>query len=134
MNKETRTVRYDEDLGLEAYRFRGIVQPFPNHFHGYYVIGYVEAGLRRLFCKNREYTIKPGGILLFNPRDNHGCAQSGGERFAKEEALHLFAGIHQRKRCHAGNEAARSRRSGRNGPRETRPHGNHPVSRACPES
>lgn len=79
MNKETRTVRYDEDLGLEAYRFQGIVQPFPNHFHDYYVIGYVEAGLRRLFCKNREYIIKQGDILLFNPRDNHGCAQSGGE-------------------------------------------------------
>lgn len=79
MSKETRTVRYDEDLGLEAYRFQGIVQPFPNHFHDYYVIGYVEAGLRRLLCKNREYIIKQGDILLFNPRDSHGCTQSGGE-------------------------------------------------------
>lgn len=79
MSKETRTVRYDKDLGLEACRFQGIVQPFPNHFHDYYVIGYVEAGLRRLFCKNREYIVKPGDILLFNPHDNHGCTQSGGE-------------------------------------------------------
>lgn len=79
MSRETRTVRYDEELGLEAYRFQGIVQPFPNHFHDYYVIGYVEAGLRRLFCKNREYIIKQGDILLFNPHDNHGCTQSGGE-------------------------------------------------------
>lgn len=32
MKKEIRTVCYDDDLHLEAYRFEGIVQPFPNHF------------------------------------------------------------------------------------------------------
>ena len=31
MQKEIRTVCYDDDLHLEAYRFEGIVQPFPNH-------------------------------------------------------------------------------------------------------
>ena len=41
MKKEIRTVVYDEDLRLEAYRFVGIVQPFPNHFHEHYVIGFV---------------------------------------------------------------------------------------------
>ena len=44
MQKEIRTVCYDDDLHLEAYRFEGIVQPFPNHFHDYYVIGFMEAG------------------------------------------------------------------------------------------
>jgi drug/metabolite transporter (DMT)-like permease len=39
MKKETRTVVYDDELRMEAYRFEGIVQPFPNHFHEYYVIG-----------------------------------------------------------------------------------------------
>ena len=38
MKKETRTVVYDDELRLEAYRFEGLVQPFPNHFHEYYVI------------------------------------------------------------------------------------------------
>lgn len=33
MKKETRTVVYDDELRIEAYRFEGIVQPFPNHFH-----------------------------------------------------------------------------------------------------
>lgn len=33
MKKEIRTVVYDESLRIEAYRFEGIVQPFPNHFH-----------------------------------------------------------------------------------------------------
>lgn len=45
MKKETRTVVYDDELRIEAYRFEGIVQPFPNHFHEYYVIGFIADGL-----------------------------------------------------------------------------------------
>lgn len=78
MEKETRTVRYDEELRLEAYRFEKTSQPFPNHFHEYYVIGFVEQGERRLSCKNKEYRIGPGNIILFNPGDSHGCSQAGG--------------------------------------------------------
>ena len=78
MQKEIRTVRYDDDLHLEAYRFEGIVQPFPNHFHDYYVMGFMESGTRCLSCKNKEYTIGQGNILLFNPNDNHGCVQCDG--------------------------------------------------------
>lgn len=78
MKKEVRTVVYDEELRIEAYRFEGIVQPFPNHFHEYYVIGFIEAGARVLSCKNREYTVTAGNVLLFNPGDNHACVQSGG--------------------------------------------------------
>lgn len=76
MKKETRTVVYDDELRIEAYRFEGIVQPFPNHFHEYYVIGFVEKGERCLSCKNQEYVIKKGNIVLFNPGDNHACVQS----------------------------------------------------------
>lgn len=76
MKKETRTVVYDDALRVEAYHFEGIVQPFPNHFHEYYVIGFVEKGQRVLSCKNREYVIRPGNIVLFNPGDNHACVQS----------------------------------------------------------
>lgn len=36
--KETRLVVYDDELQIEVYRFEGIIQPFPNHFHEYYVI------------------------------------------------------------------------------------------------
>lgn len=78
MQKEVRTICYDDDLHLEAYRFEGIVQPFPNHFHDYYVIGFIEAGTRSLSCKNKEYTIGQGNILLFNPNDNHSCVQCDG--------------------------------------------------------
>jgi AraC-like DNA-binding protein/mannose-6-phosphate isomerase-like protein (cupin superfamily) len=76
MKKEVRTVVYDDQLRMEAYRFEGIVQPFPNHFHEYYVIGFVEKGERCLSCKNQEYAIQKGDIILFNPGDNHACVQS----------------------------------------------------------
>ncbi len=79
MKKETRTVVYDDELRIEAYRFEGIVQPFPNHFHEYYVIGFVESGERCLSCKNQEYVIKKGNTVLFNPGDNHACVQSDGK-------------------------------------------------------
>ena len=81
MNEEIRTVVYDHTLHLEAYRFAGIVQPFPNHFHAYYVIGFVENGQRILSCKNQTHQIQPGSVLLFNPGDNHGCVQISGKPF-----------------------------------------------------
>ncbi len=64
MNKETRTVVYDDELRIEAYRFEGIVQPFPNHFHEHYVIGFVEGGQRTLSCRNRDYSIEHGNVVL----------------------------------------------------------------------
>lgn len=76
MKNETRTVVYDDELRIEACRFKNILQPFPNHFHEYYVIGFIEDGERCLSCKNREYIIKKGNIVLFNPGDNHACVQS----------------------------------------------------------
>jgi AraC-like DNA-binding protein len=79
MIREERTVRYDNDLGIEAYRFKGIMLKFPNHFHEYYVIGFIEAGRRHLSCKNKEYTINGGDMILFNPLDNHTCEQTDGK-------------------------------------------------------
>lgn len=63
---------------MEAYRFEGIVQPFPSHFHEHYVIGVVESGERVLSCRGREYAIGEGSILLFHPGDSHACVQSDG--------------------------------------------------------
>ena len=84
MKQEVRTVCVDHQLGLEAYRLEGIVQPFPNHAHEYYVIGYMVAGERYLSCKNQEYILQAENMVLFNPEDNHTCAQSG------EEPLHYL--------------------------------------------
>ena len=75
MKQEQRTVCFDETLGIEAYRFIGVMQKFPNHFHEYYVLGFIEDGNRYLSCKNKEYTIGSGDLILFNPMENHTCAQ-----------------------------------------------------------
>lgn len=76
MRKETRIVCYDDVLQIEAYRFMGIMQQFPNHFHEHYVAGFIEEGSRRLACQNQEYIIFPGHVVLFNPYDNHTCSQT----------------------------------------------------------
>lgn len=79
MPLEQRSVFYDQDLEIEAYRLSGVVQKFPNHFHPYYVIGFMEGGRRHLWCKNQEYDLTAGDVVLFNPRDNHFCAPVNGE-------------------------------------------------------
>lgn len=72
---EERIVKFDNDLKIEAYQFRGIMQRFPNHFHEHYVIGFIESGKRHLSCRNKDYIIEPGDLMIFNPRDNHTCEQ-----------------------------------------------------------
>lgn len=81
MKKEVRTVCYDEELRIEAYHFQGIMKPFPNHFHEYYVIGFVEAGNRCMSCRGEEFIIGEGDIVLFHPGDNHACMQCDGGTF-----------------------------------------------------
>lgn len=79
MTSESRTICFDKDLNIEAYHLKGIIQKFPNHFHEYYVIGFIEKGKRHLYCKNSEYTIDKGDLVLFNPYDNHSCKQIDGK-------------------------------------------------------
>lgn len=78
MKKEIRTTVFDDMLQIEAYRFEGVEQPFPNHFHDYYVIGMIEHGERKMVCRNREYMLSDGDILLLEPSDSHGCIQTKG--------------------------------------------------------
>lgn len=77
--QEQRHIYYDRDLEIEAYNLSGIVQKFPNHFHEFYVIGFIEGGKRHLWCKGQEYDLSAGDLILFNPRDNHYCAPIGKE-------------------------------------------------------
>lgn len=81
MRKEGRTICFDEDLQLEAYHFYGHLPEFPNHFHDYYVIGYIVQGRRHLQCKNQTYCLNVNDIFLFQPQDNHGCRQVDDELF-----------------------------------------------------
>jgi len=41
----------------------------------------VEKGERVLSCRDREYAIEEGSILLFNPGDSHASVQSDGGTF-----------------------------------------------------
>lgn len=79
--KEQRSIYYDADLQIEAYHLYGIVQKFPNHFHDYYVIGFIEGGKRHLWCKDKEYDLSKGDLILFNPKDNHYCSPIDKESF-----------------------------------------------------
>lgn len=78
-NQEQRHAYYDHDLGIEAYQLSGVVQKFPNHFHDFYVLGFIEGGKRHLWCKGQEYDLRSGDLVLFNPRDNHYCSPVGEE-------------------------------------------------------
>ncbi|MGG1662179.1 helix-turn-helix domain-containing protein [Brevibacillus sp. NRS-1366] len=79
MAKEVRTVCFDKKLKIEAYCFKGIMQKFPNHFHDYYVLGFIEKGKRYLICKNQEFITNAGDVIIFNPRDAHTCEQVDGK-------------------------------------------------------
>lgn len=78
LTREVRTVVFDTDLNFEAYQFEGIMQKFPNHFHDYYVIGFIEQGKRHLVCNQEEYILNSGDVIIFNPHDPHACAQIDG--------------------------------------------------------
>lgn len=63
MEKEHREVWFDNDLQIEAYQLHGIVQKFPNHFHPYYVIGFIEGGKRQMWCRHKEYVCEKGDMI-----------------------------------------------------------------------
>lgn len=98
MKKEQRIVCFDETLGIEAYRFIGVMQKFPNHFHEYYVLGFIEDGNRNLFCNNKEHTIESGDLILINPMENHTCAQID-DRALDYRCLNVTTEVMQRTVC-----------------------------------
>lgn len=63
----------DDELGIEAYIYRGNAKKIPNHFHEYYEIGFIEYGARLVTCQSKEYKAISGDIVLFNPDDKHSC-------------------------------------------------------------
>lgn len=79
MENETREAVYDGDLGLEAFRLRGLSRPFPAHFHEHYVFGLVEGGRRELRLGEKRRIVESGCVLIFAPGESHGCEQRGSE-------------------------------------------------------
>ena len=70
-------MRFDPELGVEAYCLGGMAQKFPLHFHDYYVVGMIESGRRRMLGGG-SCVLEPGDMVLFNPGEAHGCEQVGG--------------------------------------------------------
>lgn len=70
-------VRYDSSLGLEAYRFQGLHQTFPGHFHPYYFMGFIQSGRQLAAVGGAEREIGPGALLLFDPGLVHTCRPVG---------------------------------------------------------
>lgn len=77
-HQERRTVVRSRVQGVEACHLQGLTRPFPNHFHPYYVLGVMERGSRRLFCRGLDYDLQPGSLVLLAPGDSHSCIQTGG--------------------------------------------------------
>ncbi len=75
VRNEPGTAVYDQELRLEAYRFRRC--SFPKHFHEYYVIGYIADGQGLLICRDVRYALEKGNLILYNPGDLHSCSENG---------------------------------------------------------
>ncbi len=69
----SRTIRHDETLKVEAYCLKCYLQPFPRHFHDYFVFGYIVSGERDLLCNGLRFHLSPHNLLIFNPQDTHEC-------------------------------------------------------------
>lgn len=73
MKNEKRTVKYDPLLQIEVYRFEGVMQEFPNHFHEHYTIGLIETGCRLMICEDTEYQTGGGDLIILPPGKRHSC-------------------------------------------------------------
>lgn len=93
MKKGMRTAVYDSGLCIEAYCFNGIVQPFPNHFHEYYVLGLVGEGERLLFCNNKKSQLKKEAFFCLIPKIPMGAGKM------TKGPLHTAVSIFPEKEC-----------------------------------
>lgn len=111
MNKEIRTVVYDDELRIEAYRFEGIVQPFPNHFHEYYVIGFMEKENAAFPVKIKSMSLRKA-ILSFStlgtiiPASNSVLSAGSVEGMCQKLPGHV-QDFHLRERAHGAHQKGR---------------------------
>ena len=82
MLKETRTIHYDAELAIEAYWLQNVLEPFPDHFHDYYLIGLIEKGARELTCGGQKYITTVGDLFTLTPHEPHGCRSYDGKPFS----------------------------------------------------
>lgn len=88
MKKAFCNLYMDDELGIEAYVYKGNVKCFPNHFHQYYEIGFIENGNRLVTCQSAQYKASSGDIVIFNPADNHSC-QAQEDEYLDYRCIHI---------------------------------------------
>lgn len=74
--------RRDPALDLEALHAVFTTHAFARHWHDYYVVGLVEEGAQRFWCRRDTHLTPRGGLILLNPGEAHtGEAAAGAAGF-----------------------------------------------------
>ncbi|WP_139653346.1 AraC family transcriptional regulator [Raoultibacter phocaeensis] len=71
---------YGSGITVELCTLLGVIEPFPSHFHDYYMVGVVAGGNRRLAVSGREYDLRAGDLLVINLGDPHSCESIDGTK------------------------------------------------------
>jgi AraC-like DNA-binding protein len=69
--REWSVLRHDSTLGLDALDAAFTTHAFARHWHDYYVIGLVEEGTQRFWCRRDTFFTPRGGLILLNPGEAH---------------------------------------------------------------
>jgi AraC-like DNA-binding protein/quercetin dioxygenase-like cupin family protein len=81
--REWSVLQHDPGLRLDALQAVFTTHAFARHWHDYYVIGLVAAGVQTFSYRRSTYLTPPGGIILLNPGEAHtGEAAAGAGGFA----------------------------------------------------
>lgn len=69
--REWSVLRHDSTLGLDALDAAFTTHAFARHWHDYYVVGLVEDGAQRFWCRRDTFFTPRGGLILLNPGEAH---------------------------------------------------------------
>jgi AraC-like DNA-binding protein len=82
-HREWSTLHHDQTLRLDALQAVFTRHAFARHWHDYYVIGLVEDGAQRFWCRRETFLTPRGGLIVLNPGEAHtGEAATGAGGFA----------------------------------------------------
>lgn len=74
---------FDPEIGISISMLTGLTQPFQQHYHDYYTIGFSLKGVRDLLTcyaqKSARHTFNEGTFMLLNPFEVHQCCEISAE-------------------------------------------------------
>lgn len=71
LQREWSVLRHDPVLSLSSLDATFTSHAFARHWHDYYVIGLVEDGMQRFWCRRDTFITPRGGLILLNPGEAH---------------------------------------------------------------